>query len=145
MKFYDLKTKDELPHHYLIGVNMEPMTAGKLAGQMILKYGPLYFHNDDVARLQDALLLSQDKLFPTSTQDALDIHEVRGLVGAINGMKLACSMNLATMHHFSSATTMDDDAFLMIVDLANKSDEGRKLLDDSRMGQSGGQAIQRKV
>jgi hypothetical protein len=134
MKFYDLKTNNKLPHHYIIGVIMEPMTAGKSAGKMILKYGPLYFHNDDVDRLRDALLLSQDKLFPTSTQDALSIHKVKGLVGAINGMKLACSMNLATMHHFSSDTTMDEDAFLLIVDLANKTDEGRKLLDDSKIG-----------
>lgn len=145
MKFYDLKTKHELPHHYLIGVIMEPMTAGKSAGKMILKYGPLYFHNDDVARLQDALLLSQDKLFPTSTHDALHIHKVKGLVGAINGMKLACSINSATMHHFSTAMKVGDDDFLMIVELANKSDEGRKALDDSRIYQSGGPSIQRKV
>ena len=134
MKFYELKTNNKLPHHYLIGVIMEPMTAGKSAGQMILKYGPLYFHNDDVDRLRDALLLSQDKLFPTSTQDALSIHKVTGLVGAINGMKLACSINLGKIHHFSSDTTMDEDAFLLIVDLANKSKEGRKLLDDSKIG-----------
>jgi len=134
LKIYDLKTKNDLPHHYIIGVIMEPMTSGKSAGQMILKYGPLYFHNDDVDRLRDALLLSQDKLFPTSTQDALSIHKVKGLVGAINGMKLACSVNLGTMHHFSSAEEMDEDIFLMIVNLANKNKEGRKLLDDSKIG-----------
>lgn len=134
MEIYDLKIDKKLPHHYLIGVYIEPMTSGDEGGLMKLKYGPLYFNNDDVERLRDALILCQDKLFPTSTREALDIQNVRGLVQAINAMKIACKVNLATMHHFSSATEMTDDDFLTIVEVANKTNEGRKLLNDSRMG-----------
>ena len=130
---YDLKIDKELPHHYLIGVEMYPITAGDQAGKIHLKYGPLYFHNNDVNKLRDALILSNDKLFPTSQTEALDIYEVAALVNNISSMRLACKANLATIHHFSSVAIMNEEAFLKIVDLANKTEQGRTLLNDSKI------------
>ena len=133
MVLYNLKINKDLPHHYFIGVVMYPITAGKQAGQLYLKYGPVYFHNDDVKRLRDALILSQDKLFPTSQNESLKIYEVKKLVDTLSAMNIACAINLGTIHHFSSASKMENDDFLNIVDLANKNKHGRKLLDDSRI------------
>jgi len=141
MDLYNLKISKDLPHHYFIGVVMYPITNRKKAGQIYLKYGPLYFHNDDVTRLRDALILSQDKLFPTSQDESLKIHEVKELVYTIGAMNMACAVNLGTIHHFSSASKMEDDDFLTIVDLANKNEYGRKLLDESRIRYPGGSPI----
>ena len=141
MDLYNLKISKDLPYHYIISVVMHPITSGKLAGQIHLKYGPLYFHNDDVTRLRDALILSQDKLFPTSRDESLKIHEVEELVYALGAMSMACAVNLGTMHHFSSASKMEDDDFLNIVDLANKNGQGRKLLDDSKIKTPGSSPI----
>lgn len=131
--FRELKTDSKLPHHYLIGVGMHPITAGKEAGKIFLKYGPLYFHNDDVDRLRDAVMMAEDKVFKTTQREATKMYNVGGLVGSISGMKLSASANQCTLHHFSSGFKIDDESFETLVIASNVSSSTRRLLDDSRI------------
>lgn len=133
MYFKDLKTNEETPHHYFIGVVMHPITDGDLAGKIYLKYGPVYFHNNDVENLRDALMLSTDKVFKTTTNEALSLYGVSNIAGSIRSMILASNANLGSIHHFSSADKLDDEFFVNFVDLANISKHNRRLLDESRI------------
>ena len=81
-----LKTEPKRPHHYIIGVAVKSMRSSD-PGKMYMKYGPVYFTNDDVSRVRDAKVLSEDRLFKTSSHDALEINECSGLVGSISAMK----------------------------------------------------------
>lgn len=131
MNLIKLKTDSLLPHHYLIAVSMHPITAGDNAGQRFLKYGPLYFHNDDVKKYKNAIFRINDKLFKTSQREALQIEGVSELSDSIAGMLMAASANQATIHHFSSKDNIMEDDFVVLVKLANQSEHGRRLLDVS--------------
>jgi len=126
-----LKTDRKLPHHYLIGVGIHPMTARKEAGKLFLKYGPLYFHNKDVDRLRDANMMAEDKVFKTTQKEALEMYDVGSLVSSISSMQLASAANQCTIHHFSSAYKMTDEDFVTLVTAANISPSTRRLLDES--------------
>ena len=132
MKIPDLKTDHKLPYHYLIGICMYQLPL-KQAGQIYLKYGPVYFHNDDVDRLRDAIMLMQDKLFPTSKEESLSINNVNELVSIISSMILSCRANNGTMHHFSSDCELDSKHFEQLVESSNKSEYIRSLIDNARI------------
>ena len=75
---FDLKVVDKRPHHYIIGVQIRTMRSSN-PGQMFLKYGPVYFTNDDVEKVSQSLTLLDDKIYTeiykmTPTQ----IHKVTG-------------------------------------------------------------------
>lgn len=129
----ELKTDSKLPHHYLIGIGMHPITAGKEAGKIFLKYGPLYFHNNDVDRLRDAVMMAEDKVFKTTQREASKMYNVGGLIASISAMKMSASTNQCTLHHFSSEFKMYDESFETLVTAANNSPSTRRLLDDSKI------------
>lgn len=130
---YDLKIDKKLPHHYLIAVAIYPATYKNRAGKMYLKYGPLYFSNDDVERVRSALILSNDKLFKTSQEQALKNFNCSDIVCSVHGINLARSANMCSLHHFSSSFEIEDEWFANLVDAANKSEYNKELLDKSRM------------
>ena len=129
----DLKTDKKLPHHYLITVAIHPATSKTNAGKMFLKHGPLYFSNNDVDRVRSALLLSNDKLFKTSQKQALKNFNCSGIVSMVRGMDLARSVNLCSMHHFSSPCEIEDEWFANLVDMANRLEHNKELLHKSRV------------
>ena len=134
MDILNLRVDNSLPHHYLIGVaKIHPMTSGKIAGNLYLKYGPLYFHNKDIEKVQKAIILSRDKLFPTSINQETKIHKVQGLVHAISGMIISSEVNQVTIHHFSSSTKFDEKHFEILVKVANTSQREMELLNASRI------------
>ena len=129
---FDLKIDEKFPHHYIISVGMRDMRS-KNPGQMYLKHGPLYFSNDDVKNVQGALILSKDRLFETTSQQAMKNFGCKELSVAIRGMHLAAMANHCTMHHFSSPIKLQEDWFEHLVSTANKSDRNRELLENSVM------------
>ena len=133
---FEIKADPKLPHHYIVGVSMYDMRASpKRRGKMFLKYGPVYFHHKDIENVQDAAMMSVDKVFKTSPKEASDMFECRNLVVAINGLKLAASANNSSLHHFSSAFEIPDasDWFDGFVKNANIADSIRRQLDGARM------------
>jgi hypothetical protein len=127
-----LKVQPELYHHYLIGVAMKNLRE-KNPGQIFLKYGPIYFTNDDVKNLQNAILLSKDKLFPTSQADAVKVFDSEELLHSVAAMTLSAHANDCTIHHFSSKEKIDDEWFVTLVESANFSDYSKKLLRSSKI------------
>lgn len=131
---FEVKADPKLPHHYMIGVVMHDMSSSQ-AGEMFLKYGPVYFTHEDILKVQDASLLSVDKVFKTTSKEAADIYECRGLVVALSGMRLAANANNATLHHFSSISKIPDHEsfFEGYVKNANKSKSIKKALMDAKI------------
>jgi hypothetical protein len=116
-----LKTDPNLPHHYIIGMGMHGLE-DKNPGELYLKYGPVYFTNEDIKRLGDAIMLSEDKLFPTTNKEALKITETSSLVHNLSSMKMAASVNMVTLHHFSSSFKIKDERhFEDLIKQSNKS------------------------
>lgn len=136
---FDLKVDPENPHHYIIGVAIKDMRS-KNRGKMYVKYGPLYYTNDDVQRLADALMLLDDKIYrdiykmtPGQIYEATSCNDI--IMGLI-GMKIAAQSNNATLHHFSSSVELPDaDKFFDgYVERANVPDSKEmRGLDDSRI------------
>lgn len=132
--FTKIKADPKLCHHYIIGVAMRSMNAGpKQRGKMFLKYGPIYFHHKDIENVQNAALMSIDKVFKTSPKEASEMYDCSSLVIGITGMKMAAAANQATLHHFSSEYEIDDDWFDGFVKNANISKSIRRQLDDARI------------
>ena len=51
----------------------------------------------------------------------------------VRGMDLARNVNMCSMHHFSSPIEIQEEFFDNLVDLANKSEHNRELLEKSRV------------
>jgi hypothetical protein len=126
----DLKVDPKLPHHYIIGVAARTARSSK-PGELYMKYGPVYFTNKDVGRVQDAKILSEDKLFQTSPSDAVKIHECGDLVCGLWSLRMSANVNDCTVHHFSSEYELDDDVFVTLVKVANFSKSSKELLNKS--------------
>ena len=129
---FKLKVDPKLPHHYIIGVTMKEMNT-KNPGEMYLKYGPVHFINQDVENVQDAILLSQDKVFITTTSESCQIHNCQSLVMALIGMKMAAKANHATLHHFSSEYAIEENWFETFVKKANTNKVTKKKLMDAKI------------
>jgi hypothetical protein len=129
---FELKADKKLPHHYLISVAADSAKSST-PGKLRLKHGPLYFTHEDIELVRSAAILSKDKLFKTSSKQALDNFECCGLAIAIRGMELAAAANDCTMHHFSSAFPVDEEWFVTLVDLANTLEHNKELLRKSRV------------
>lgn len=123
----ELKTDPENPHHYILSVGIHSMISNK-AGKMYLKHGPIYFNNEDVDKVRDALMLASDKLFKTTKSEALEIVDKNSLCNSINSMMIAASVNQCSLHHFSSEYEISDESLEMIVDSANNSTYLKSLL-----------------
>jgi hypothetical protein len=126
---FKLKTDPKLPYHYLISVGIKDMYS-KDRGRMYLKYGPLKFTNADVENVQNAVMLSSDKLFNTSSKQATENFGVGELVATINSLLMAAAANNCMVYHFSSEFSIDDDYWEGFVDRANENEfEKEKLLN----------------
>jgi hypothetical protein len=136
---FKLKVDPNLPHHYIIGVAMRDMLSST-PGKMFLKYGPLYFTNDDVERVGDAATLSQDEIYKgiykMSNSDICDLNECSELVKTLWGLKMAAMVNHATLHHFSCEVELTDanEFFEGFVKRANKFESERRKLHESKIG-----------
>ena len=127
-----LKVDPKLPHHYIIGV--EARTAlDKKPGELYLKYGPIYFTNKDVVKVQDAKILSEDKLFRTTPGDAIRINKCGDIVHNLWSLRIAAQANQCTVHHFSSEYTLNDEVFETLVNVSNFGKGNKELLDKSRI------------
>jgi len=135
---FDLKVDPNNPHHYMIGVTVQPMTSSN-PGKMFLKYGPVYFTNDDVQKVSDSLTLLQDKIYTDiykmRPREVYETMECNGIIMALIGLKIAAQTNQATLHHFSCAFPLDDaDQFFDgYVERANICNHERKGLNDARI------------
>lgn len=131
---FEIKADPKFPYHYIIGVVMRDMRSSQ-AGEMFLKYGPVYFTHEDISKVQDAALLSVDKVFKTTSKEAAEIHECRDLIVALTGIRLAANANDATLHHFSSVSKIPDHEsfFEGYVKSANKSKSMKKALMDAKI------------
>lgn len=131
---FKLKADPKLAHHYIIGVAVHPMKASpEMRGKMFLKYGPVYFHHNDIKNLQDAALMSVDKVFKTTSKEACEMYDCRQIVVALSGLKMAAAANEATLHHFSSEFEIPEDWWEGFVKNCNRIESMRKQLDESRM------------
>lgn len=127
-----LKIDKYLPYHYLIGVAAKPMTS-KNVGEFFLKYGPLYYTNDDVKRMANVVARSTDKIYKQSQMEAAEAENCVDLISSIAAMKLSCQANQCTTHHFSSAEKLSDENFVLLVKLANTDINSRKKLEEARI------------
>jgi len=132
MRIPKLKVDKSLPHHYLIGIAVEDAKS-KNAGQFYLKYGPVYYHNNDVAKVATAVSRCTDKIYEQTQLEAIKVEGCEDLVLSISAMRLSCAANSCTMHHFSSADKFDDDYFVTLVEASNNSKSTRQKIKDARI------------
>lgn len=117
---FELKADPEYPHHYMFGVSMHDMRS-KHPGEMYLKYGPIYFTHEDIIKVQNAAILSVDKIYKTSSKEASEVFGCKDLVVSISGMRMAAMTNQVSIHHFSSKFEVSNynEWFVNYVKLAN--------------------------
>jgi hypothetical protein len=125
---FEIKTDPKNIHHYIIAVHIFPATAGENAGKYHLKYKPIHFTNDDVEDMQQAAMLSVDKLFKTSDSEALATVDKTEFGRNMSMLFLAASVNQCTLHHFSSEFEIDEETFDVYVKSANYSNDIRDQL-----------------
>lgn len=104
---------------------------------MYLKHGPLKFTNEDVKKMQDAALMTKDKLFPTTNKEAVAMFGVGELVHSVWAMGVAAAANECTMHHFSSDSPFPDDFWHGFVDRANENQFEKEKLFNARIRTGG--------
>lgn len=134
----DLKVNKKFPHHYLIGVEAQSAKS-KTPGKLYLKYGPIYFTNEDIKRVKNSIILINDKIYTDiysmSVSKIYQLNNCSELMMSLAGVKVAADINSATIHHFSVEIEIpnSEQYFTSFVDRANnpKSVE-RKQLNESR-------------
>lgn len=132
MQIPTLKIDSSLPYHYLIGIAIHSMRS-KNAGKMFLKYGPIYYTNDDVKRMSNVISRCTDKVYVQTQEEAATAENCVDLIASISAMKLSCNANDCTLHHFSSAEKFDDESFELLVKLANTDKSSRKKLEGAKI------------
>jgi len=124
----EIKTDPRLFHHYIIAVGIHPMIDRKEAGKMFLKYRPIHFTNDEVEKMQHAAMLSVDKLFKTTNEEAIKTVGCEELSSSLAAIKLGAAANQCTLHHFSCEFEMSEEDFEVIIKAANISKSSKELL-----------------
>ena len=132
MKIYELKVDPKLPHHYFIAVAIKPMSSND-PGKMYLKYRPFYLNHSQIEKFRDVALLIQDKLFPTTQIEALQIYGLAAKAQEFGMLKLSAKVNLCTIHHFSSEYEIDKEWFDSFVDNSNSSKNIKEKLLDAKI------------
>ncbi len=132
MKIYELKADAKLPHHYFIAVGIRPIQDNN-PGQLFLKYRPFYIHHSQIEKLRDAAILVQDKLFPTTQVEALKIFGVHELTRTFNSFRLAATVNLCSIFHFSSEYEINEEWFDTFVKSTNTSKSAKEKLFDAKI------------
>lgn len=130
-KFSPKYSKDR-PHHYFIGVAVRTARSER-AGELYLKYGPIYVNNDMIDRVCDALMRMNDEVFKQTPTEAMKIEGCYQLGTELSMMKVSCEVNDCTIHHISTAEEWDEEMIKEFVRMANNSDELRKKLKESRV------------
>lgn len=102
-------------------------------GRFQLKYGPVYYTNNDIDLVAKALSLSKDKLFKTSTEEAMKVHDCEELIVTISAMLFSAKVNHASIHHFVTEEKVNEEWFESLVESANSVESSRRLLFDSRI------------
>ena len=107
----NLKTDPKLPYHYIIGVAIENAKS-KTPGKLYLKYGPLFFTNDDVKKMQLGQQLSDDhiykKIYKMTNNEIYKMTDCLTLITMFSGLFIASKINDASIHHFSCNFKHDD-------------------------------------
>lgn len=130
----DLKISSSLPHHYIFSVEMSGMRSSK-PGIMSIKFGPIYFHNNDVIKLRRAVIRIKDKLIKSTTEEALINADCdMPLLEAISIMFELKGHLDTTIYHFSSPEKIDNEWFHDLVKSANSNNSAKELLDAARIG-----------
>lgn len=117
----------ELPHHYIFGVRVHDMKS-KDAGQLYLKYGPIYFNNKDIEKVRNIVYRISDKVFEQTESEALNIEGCQDLVCSILYMQVSCRANDCTMHHVSTSFELKDEDVVTFINSCNYSKESKQKL-----------------
>lgn len=132
MNIPQLKIDPKLPYHYLIAITIKHSKDLFETPTYSLKY-LFRFTNDDVENVKKAVMMCSDKVFKTSQKEALEMFNCTEIVHSIAAMKVATSVNMGTMHHFSSSYPLGDEYFEEMVKLLPNSDEIKEKFLDSRI------------
>jgi len=132
-ELFDIKADEKLPHHYIIAVGVYDQIKNEKCGQFYLKYKPIHFVHQDILNIRDAVMLSKDKVFKTSTKEAINLYECDGIISTIGSIKFACLANKLSLHHFSSSEEIDEEWFLFLVENAHQIESLKTLLKESIM------------
>jgi hypothetical protein len=137
---FELKIIEERPHHYLVGVGVKTPRSST-PGKLYLKYGPIYFHNDDVENVQFAIKLYHDKIYrgiyKVTPEQIYKISKCEYIITTIVALRIASRINDISIHHFSTEFELHDDGkeyFKFMVEIANDpNSRERQLLDKARI------------
>ena len=133
---YKLNIDPKLFYHFFISVGIKDMHSDK-RGEMYLKHGPLKFTNDDVKKMQDSAMMSVDKLFETTTKEALAMNGMSELSSSIWAMQITAAANNCTIHHFSSDGDIEDTFWKDFIKRANNNEHERRILLDAKIRSRG--------
>ncbi len=123
----------DLPkYHYIIGVAVYAATAGIKAGKLYMKYF-LSYTEDEVEEFELAKVMTENKMWKTTYDDALKGTKCSELLSNLYGMRLAAHVNQANLHHFVSETELDGDFFDTFVSAANNNQRERELLEEAKI------------
>jgi len=118
--------------HYLIGLRRCYKSSTLDPPELVLKYGPIEFTNDDISNLWRSIVLSGDKLIKNTTRESTTVFGVSELVDMVRALLLMRRYNPGTtLHHFSSETQLSEEFFVELVRSANTSKHPLKLLKQS--------------
>jgi len=126
------KYSKDRPHHYFIGVAVKPANSSS-PGELYLKYGPIYISNEIIDKILNSLMRMKDEVFKQTPAEAMKIEECYELGIELSMMKVSCEVNQCTIHHISTSEKWDDEMLVEFVRLANKSEDLRKKLQESRI------------
>lgn len=126
---YSLNVDPNKPHHYIISVCVKELHTKKNPGEFFLKYLPLYIHNNDLINLQNAVLLSEDKLFKTSQEDALRIYNCQKIVTDFILLRLSTIANKGSLHHFFTDHKLSDPE-KFFEDFVKRSNKDKRIKDE---------------
>lgn len=121
-----------LPHHYILGVGLYDLRS-KDAGQIYLKYGPIYFNNKDIEKVRNIVYRISDKVFKQTESEALNIEGCQNLVCSILYMQVSCKANDCTVHHMSSSFKLKDEDIVTFINSCNYSKESKQKLMEAKI------------
>ena len=124
--------KENFPHHYIIVVVADNLNS-KTPGRLRLKYVPMYYHHNEFISIDAALRLSKDRVYKTTRQDAIRIHNCQEMVTELSMLKISAMANNGSCHHFYSDHKLSNPEkfFDDFVKRANEDERTKKQLMDS--------------
>jgi hypothetical protein len=132
MKIPELKYDPEMPHHYFICVMMNPLNMSD-PGKFVLRYGPVHFTNDDIDKMQLVIITIQDKIYKINAKEAMLNQDVYWLYDALVSCKLVADAEKGVICHYTSEEKLPREYFETLVESANNSNYGRRLIENARV------------